>query len=343
MSRGFVWRFIIYGIVVAYVLLDLKVIKGPIHGWVLAQHGTDVSVLREQGVAALVYGQPLMRDQVTYRMEEHLYVRGRRLSDLSDAESDLLYQHCRQELILEHLLRIKTHHNERHLPAITPASLSLEVQYDESAFSDEREQRDALSRQGFIDGELALRAQAHLQQRYYLARQIQVTPLSPEEVAENPPQPMMLTLPPLRHIRHIYRSTAREETAEEAQRTLQMSLAPYRTGWASFAEVSQRVCHDPRAKKQRGDIGWVSPHRLPEGMAETIFSLPLREPTLIHSPLGWHYLEVIEEKPAREVPETPAAMEARLQNHAREEGLKLYLRHLFTREQDHVQLIDPNN
>ena len=329
MSKGFTFRFIIYGIIVAYIILDIRVFKGPMYDWVLSQRGTDIHELRAEGVAATVYGQPILEEQVKYRMQKYLYVRGR--SQTTTQEYPTLFKHCLEELILEHLLRVKTHHNERKLPPLPAGVLHEEIICDEAQFTDERERTDALARQGYVKNELALRAKAHLQQRQYLHRQINVETY--EKPASN-----RVNIPELRRIRHIFLTTwQKDPTAVEMK--LQEGLGPIRTGWANFQEVSGRINEDPKAKKADGELGWVSAQRLPEGLAEPIFQMHVGEQRVVKSKLGWHFLEVLEIQPAKEI-ERPEEMQKALgQNHQRTAGLDLYLRHLRTREDKNVIIV----
>jgi len=328
MSKGFAIRFIIYGIIVAYIILDIRIFKGPMYDWVLSQKGTSVEELKADGVVATVYGQPIFETQVKYRMQQYLYVRGR--SQTSPEEYPNLFKYCLEELILEHLLRVKTHHNERNLPTISAEEFQEEIIQDEAQFSDEREKNDALARQGYLPNEMALRAKAHIQQGQYLNRQINVN-------AHDPITESQVMIPELRRIRHIFHTTWDKDHAV-TELKLQEGLGPIRTGWASFTEVSDRINEDPKVKKTGGDLGWVSADRLPEGLAKPIFTMQLGESRVIQSKIGWHYIEVLEIQPAHKI-DQPDLFKALKQNDQRAAGLDLYLRHLRTREDKNVVII----
>ena len=111
----FTYRFLIYGVVILYILLDLQVFKGPMHTWMMTKRGKDPATLRAEGVAATVYGQAILESQVEYRMKEYLYTRGRTIEDLSKAEHPLVFRYCLENLITEHLIRIKAHYNQSQL------------------------------------------------------------------------------------------------------------------------------------------------------------------------------------------------------------------------------------
>ncbi len=331
MNRGFTFRFIIYGIVAAYVTLDVKVFHGPVHTWVAEKRGADIGDLRAAGVAAMVYGQPIVESQVRYRIEEHLYVRGRSMQDVSAEEETKLFEVCLEELILEHLLRVKVHHNERKLPKITPEHSQTLVQQDKAQFSDERELSDALSRQGYIKGEMASRAHAHAQQGSYLDRQITIkAPASLEGVIE--------VVPEIRRIRHVFLSTHGQDPAL-VEGELQHKLAPLRTGWMSFEELSSQVSQDSKAKKSNGELGWVSSTRLPSGLAKALFTMGVGESRVVQSGIGWHFIEVLEIRAARYEDRSLDLLKADIENYQRIEGLRVYLRHLRTREDKVVVMV----
>ena len=329
--KKLVYRFLIYGVVIAYILLDIQVFKGPMHNWVLAQRGRSVAELREQGVAATVYGQPILKTQVEFRLQEYLYKRGRLLAEVSEGEYPSLFNYCLEELVLEHLLRIKVHHNEKRLKAVTDEVIELENSRDKAQFTDEREMLDALARQGYENGEFELRSAGYLQQLNYLDLQIDVdNHITPES--------SIAQIPELRRIRHIFYTTWQKDPSQEV-REVQDSLGPLRTGWADFATISDRINDDPKAKKTQGELGWVTRHRLPEGLAESLFAMRVGEQKILQSKIGWHFIEVLEIKPAHQIERSDEVKELIGENYQRIEGLNLYLRHLRIREDKNVVII----
>lgn len=334
MSKGFTYRFIIYGVVVLYMLLDINLFKGPLYHWVLEKRGKSYTELRAEGVSALVYGQPIMDSQVEYEMASYLYKRGRTLTEVSEQEYPSLFEHCLQTLVTRHLLRVKTHHNEQELPPLSDETLSTAIENRNLQFSDGYERKDALRRQGYVNGELELRAEAHLQQQAYLNRQIH-TEISEAELASIEREDALL--PERLRFRHIFLSTW-EENPEEVKMKLETEIARIESGELSFTELSDLLNEDERAKKEGGQLGWVTSERIPEKLA-VIFTLPLEQGTLIQSSLGWHYIEVLEKKPQKNVRRKDGEVRAYLENQKRKDGLALYLRHLRTREKENALII----
>ncbi len=328
------YRFIIYGAIVAYMLLDLNVLHGPMHQWLLSKQGDDLESLQQQGVAALVYGQPIMESQVTYAITDSLYRRGRTLEQISAQERLLLFSHHLERLILEHLLRIKTHHNVKELPPVSPDLLDQAIERSNQQFGDSYERNDALQRQGYLNHELALRIEADMQQTLYLERQINSTP-SQDDQREST---IHYTSSPHYKIRHIFLST-NDRNPEEIKQKLSNEVAKLQNSNLTFSQLSDQINEDTRAKSLQGHLGWVTLERLPEGLAKPLANLPLLQPTLLQSEIGWHYLEVLAYQPSKEQTYPEKDIILHLKNRKRQEGLDHYLKHLRIREDPHVTLV----
>lgn len=336
MSKGFVYRFLIYGVVVAYVLLDLKVVKGPLHNWVLAKRGMNHAELIAEGVVATVYGQPIVKDQVDYQMSQYLYLRGRTRDQLSNKEQELIFNHCLEQLILQHLLRTKVHHNEVDMPKVSEIALEKETDHDQKQFSSIYERESVLDEFGYFDGELKLRSEAHLQQRQYLNRQITVDITDAESASF---KERSVTVPQRIKVRHIFLSSLNRNTAE-VKKNLEFELQALKAGTITFEALSSKINEDTRAKMNSGLLGWITPNRLPTGLDSTVlFDLDTNEPTMLKSSIGWHYIEVLEKKPSEIVERSDKEIRAYLENQKREKGLDLYLKHLRYREGDNVVIL----
>lgn len=334
MTKKFSYRFLLYGVVVLYIILDLNVFKGPMHSWLMTKRGKSAEELRAEGVAATVYSQCILESQVEFRMSEYLYARGRNMDSVSPAEYPILFKHCLEQLITEHLLRIKTYYHESDLE-ISAEEVEKAYTQDSLQFSDAYERKDALRRQGYDENELKLRAEAHLQQRTYLNFKITQDPTE-DELKEL--SAATVTLPERARIRHIFLSTW-EKDPEEIREILATEVARLEAGEVTFAALSDELNEDARAKKTGGELDWVSRDRLPETMDEIIFSLPVGGKTLAKSPLGWHYIEVLDKKPAVEIARSSEEVRDHLENMKRRDGLKYYLQRLRARDADKVVIL----
>jgi hypothetical protein len=97
---------------------------------------------------------------------------------------------------------------------------------------------------------------------------------------------------PQYHVRHIRRSTEALAAA---------MLARVRDQHADFATVARESSDDAESAKAGGDIGWVSLSGLPSELASAV-----REKAAgglvahpVHSPYGWHVVEVLGERAGR--------------------------------------------
>jgi parvulin-like peptidyl-prolyl isomerase len=124
-----------------------------------------------------------------------------------------------------------------------------------------------------------------------------------------------LAIPERVEARHVFLPTL-ERDAAEAQQTLTAALASLTDKSKDFATLARELSEDPTTKEQGGALGWLTRERLPADLAAPLFALPLNQPTLVRSKLGWHLLEVTGRKPAeprtfdQAKPEILSALEA---------------------------------
>lgn len=333
MKRALTLRFILYGVVLAYLVGDLQLFQGPLHQWLLTKRGHDAQSYEEAGVVAMVYGKPILKSQVKFRMQEYLYKRGRKEEELSAPESPLIFKYCLEKLIMEELVRIKAHFNEKKVSASIIDH--PELGNDALQFSDTYERKDALRRQGFSEEELALREKAYLLQRAYLDHVITEEVTAEEIQAFSPPEQ---SLPERVKLRHLFLSTL-EKPAEEVRATLEAGLTRLERGEVTYRQLSTEMNEDLRAKKNEGILDWVSAERIPPEIAEALKGLKVGEGKIIKSTLGLHYLEMTEKKPAQEWRYEEKEVRAYLENKKREAGLSLYLQNLRRRETDKVVIL----
>ena len=116
-------------------------------------------------------------------------------------------------------------------------------------------------------------------------------------------------------VRHVFIPTL-DHPPEEAKAKLDAALADLTAKKKDFATLAKELSEDPATKDQGGALGWMTRDRLPVDFAAPVFSLPLNQPTLVRTRLGWHLVEVTGRKPAeprtfeQAKPEVLAALEA---------------------------------
>jgi len=316
----FALRLVIYGGVLAYAAGDLLVFQGPLHRR-LEKNRPDtaeaIAAAKAGGTIARVFSHPILRSQLDRAVHERLWLEGRTLAEVPEQNLKLIRYAALGELIDHQLLRMKVKVNTFDLPV---SAEEVEQRYVEfaSRFPSAEDLQVAMISQGIPD-EQALRDRlaARIQQEKYVEMRIgPLAVVSDEEVAtwyaENQEH---IALPARIEARHIFQGTL-TRTPEEAQQSLATALASLQDGSGDFAALAKELSEDAASRDAGGALGWMTRERLPEDLAAQIFDLPLNEPQLVRTRLGWHLLEVTGRKPSESrsledaEPEIRAALEA---------------------------------
>jgi len=73
------------------------------------------------------------------------------------------------------------------------------------------------------------------------------------------------------------------------------------TAGTEFATAVKKYSRDPISAMQEGDLGWITPDRVPAAF-KPVLTLGIGEVSKpIQSPGGWHLIKVLEIKPARQL------------------------------------------
>ena len=104
-----------------------------------------------------------------------------------------------------------------------------------------------------------------------------------------------LTTPERRCVRHLFIATLERES-DEAKQILEVHLESIKAGKASIESLASSVSEDEGSKNTGGNLGWMLKDRLPGDFAAHAFTMPVSEPRLIRTKLGWHIIEVTEIK-----------------------------------------------
>lgn len=97
--------------------------------------------------------------------------------------------------------------------------------------------------------------------------------------------------------RHIFLSTAERDPAE-ARESLGKALEELKADRAEFPKLAAELSEDPATKDSGGELGWMGEARLPVDFGKPLFEMPVGEPMLLRTTIGWHLVEVMERKPA---------------------------------------------
>jgi foldase protein PrsA len=124
-----------------------------------------------------------------------------------------------------------------------------------------------------------------------------------------------ISLPERIEARHIFLPTL-DHPPEEAKQKLDAALADLIGKKKDFPTLAREISEDPATKDNGGGLGWMTRDRLPADFGAPVFSLPVNQPTLLRTRLGWHLVEITGRKPAeprtfeQAKPEILAALEA---------------------------------
>jgi len=328
--RKSLWQLGIYGAVLAYIAGDLFLFHGPIARKVESRNpfnAESIEAAKARGIVAQVFNHPITRGQVERAVRERLWRTGQDYESLS-ANNQLVARYAALDELIDHeLLRVKAMAHAEKL-ILDKADLDARVERFQRRFPSEDSMRKAMKSQGITDDQdLRDRIAAQMQQEAYVELKVgPLTQVTEDEAREwHAKNKAALAHPEQRHIRHIFLPSLSVKE-EDARRQLQAALGSIGSGAATFEQLARSTSQDPASKGNGGDLGWVSRDRLPQDFAEKVFGLPTRQPTLVESRIGWHLVEILDQRPARErsFEEARAEVVAALEAVKRREAVRDY-------------------
>ncbi|MBK1834864.1 peptidylprolyl isomerase [Roseibacillus ishigakijimensis] len=336
-------RAVLYGLALLYLFLDLFVFKGPLQGALKDSDPRSEKAVAEvtaRGVAARVYYQPILLTQVDWAVRDRLWKQGRAAAELTADELFLHRLAALDRLFDEHFLRIKVRHNLAEI-SVSPEKLAAEVRAFKARFENEQVLREALAAQGWQgEEELIARVRAKLEQEAYLERYVALEIPESEIRSYYEENRHHFTLPERLRARHVFIATASGEKSDAGARQELEEVRELLRDGRDFAQLAEEFSEDASSRQRGGDLGWMSRERLPADFAESLFALSGKEPSLVRTSLGWHLVEVLERKPARErsFAEIRQELQVALANRQRENGVREYLQNLRRREGNHLEI-----
>lgn len=300
-AKAFTIRVFAYSAALLYLAADLFWLGGPISQKLRDRQpgGADaIETARKSGVVALVFGKPIYQAQLERATIERLWLEGKTLADLPAPDRHKARLAALSDLVDHELLRTKVQANQNEHP-VTEAEVDASLARFRNRFPDEATMLAELAAEGISsEKELRLRLGARLQQLKYIqalfADEVTVTDEEAREWFEA--QPGKFDLPPRLRVRHIFFATL-GKNPEEIREKLQTLADAIRDGTAKFEEAAANS-DDPSSKSKGGDLGWLTADRLPADFHSAIADLPLNQPTIVRTKLGWHLVEVTDRRPA---------------------------------------------
>lgn len=300
--KKFTLRLVLYGAVLAYLAGDLFLFHGPL-GRKLerANPGSPAAIAAAKagGVVARVFNLQITRTQLDRAVCERLWLEGKSIDSLSPQLRKIARYAALDDLIDHELLRIKAKANAADL-AVTAAEIDDRMQRFTTRFESKEAMISAMRPQGIAsEQDLRDRLAGRIQQEKYVELKIgPVSEVTDEEARkwfdENQDS---LVIPERVEVRHIFIPTL-DHPPEEAHARLAAALAELAVGHKDFSALARELSEDPATKDRGGALGWMSRDRLPADFSASVFLLPVNQPALVRTRLGWHLVEVTAHKPA---------------------------------------------
>lgn len=289
-------RFAVYLCIVAYLIIDLFLINGPINRRINSPTPINPNAV------ARVFGHIITRSQLDRAIIEHLWVSGKTQADFENftpEQKEIIQYAALGELIDHELLRVKVAVNSHKL-TVTDKDIDERLKRFVETFPSAAELKSAMQSQGIPEeASLRNRIAARIQQEKYVAMRVEplVTVTDEEISAFYEKNKDSLQHPPRIRARHIFIPTL-NTPSDTAKQSLEEALAEIKNTKADFSAVAKKLSQDPATSSKGGELGWMSRKRLPKDFSEAVFDLPKNEPTLVRTKLGWHIVEVTDTKPA---------------------------------------------
>ena len=313
----------VFGALVAYLAADLFIFNGPLFR-TIENYRTP-----ENDLAARVAGHPVTRSQLERAVGEHLWLQGKSTGSATPAELEIARKAALDELIDHELLRLQVKASPAPL-TVTDEEIHERLRRLVGRFESKGALETAMKSQGIATEEdLRARLAARIRQEKLIEARIrpsiQVTDAEARQWFDE--NQKAISLPERIEARHIFLPTL-DHPPEEAKLKLDAALTELTEKKKDFPTLAREISEDPATKDSGGKLGWMTRDRLPADFGAPVFSLPVNQPTLLRTRLGWHLVEVTGRKPAERrtfeqaKPEILAALEAIKRRQATEDFRK---------------------
>ncbi|MBL9155376.1 MAG: peptidylprolyl isomerase [Verrucomicrobiales bacterium] len=293
----FPWRALLYTLVIAYLVADLYWIEGPLKQR-LERNRAFTKFSLQRALAnrwvATVNGEPLTRAQLDQAAAVHFFRQGRDPASLSPAAVAIGRRVALWHLIEDALVR-KYCDSEAY--QVDPAAVDRRVAEFKARFSDPATLSARLDAMGLNENSLADELREQERQRQWLeARIAEAAAVTDADLREwydaNAAADPGTENPPLIRARHLFLSTVLEDTPEREARIREAHRLLV-SGETDFATLAADLSEDERTRRDRGDLGWFGPSRMPRDFADIAFGLrPGQVSEPFRTSLGWHIVEV---------------------------------------------------
>ena len=310
-TAKFILRLAMFGMIMAYLLGDLFLFKGPL------RQAVDRSLSSRPDIVARVAGHFITHRQLEHATRENVWLEGKSFDSLSALEKSQAREKALEELIDHALLRDKIAGDTNPIH-ISDNEINSRLRAMLSRFTTKGEMESSMHGQGVAsESELRAMVAARLQQEKWIEAQIAPMIRTSDEEARAwfDQNATSMAMSERVEVRHIFMA-AMDHPQSKIDAKLGTALNDLKSQRKDFATLARELSDDPASKDRGGSLGWMSKARLPADFAEAVFSLPIGQATIVRSSLGSHLVEVTARKPAEAAnfdemkPEVIAAIEA---------------------------------
>jgi peptidyl-prolyl cis-trans isomerase C len=300
MKAHFRLRWLIWGMALTYLILDLFVVSGSlrkrIDSWSI-DSPASLEQAKKSGVVAVVHGRPITAMQLDRACHERVWLEGTSWSDLDTARRKGIRQNCLTDLIDQQLLRTVIPKSKA-LTAATEEQIQQRVRKLADRFVSAEEMMNAMNTQGISgEKELRLRAAAEIEQDHFI--ELQLLPLiavSDQEAKEfYKRNKTSLARPAMVKLRHVFWATLGKES-DAVKAVASGALAALQAKQKTFEQLAAEMSEDERSKSIGGTLGWITTERLPSDFTAPVFAMAKNQPEIFASKIGWHLVEVLDKR-----------------------------------------------
>ncbi len=274
-AKIYVVKSAIIGTTLAYMVLDLWVLNGPLYGFLHKDK-------QAAAAAAVVYGERISHGQLARHKAEQEAISGRPKATIA----------MMMDLVRSSLLRLRTRYNDNQLPHDRAAAEQAVAELATRAGSDAVFEQQ-LASQGYTRRQFTDKVESRLMGLALLNRNLEPhTQVDNAAIMAHYKQVKdELTIPASRPVRHIFISTLNRNN-DDARRCAELALERLNAG-EDFGELAAEVSEDAATANRGGNLGVVHDNELLPLPELNLFgenALPAGTPALGQSKWGWHVI-----------------------------------------------------
>ncbi|MBK1881862.1 peptidylprolyl isomerase [Luteolibacter pohnpeiensis] len=295
-------RLLVYTVLIVYLAGDFS-LNGPLsQSLKKASPNSPQSIKRARANVeiARVGDRSITRGQLELATIEALWLQGKNFDSLNSLDRQIARYKALSELIDSELLNQKIA-ADTSFPQVPKEEVDARLKRLLGRFTNKSEMETAMKSQG-IPNESALRDRVAvlIRQEHFIDSQISPLAQVSEQDARDwfDAHQQELALPERIQARHFFIPTLDVPSAQ-AKATLEQALVSLTHESEDFHSLAEKISMDPATQHHGGELGWMTRERLPEDFAKQLFALPLHQPTIFQTQLGWHLAEVTAKEAAR--------------------------------------------